>query len=124
LFGPEGTLPGAAIGSLFGVGPTFSYVPSTGSLYAGVAVNGGLGIGGGSGWNANVVNVPRGQNPNAIANGKSFSLTYQPKLLTGSAITKSPGSGPAVVGVSVGSRIPVAASASYNFCLRNCGCGR
>jgi RHS repeat-associated protein len=121
--GPEGTLPGALISSMFGVGPTASFVPSTHSVYVGVTLVGGLGISGGGGGSINVVNVPRGQNPNSIANGESYSITYQPTPFTGATATKSPGSGPPVVGPSFGTRIPVAASASYNICLWNCGCG-
>src|SRR5262249_17613470 len=104
--GPAATLPGALIGSMFGVGPTGSAVPSTRSLYAGITFIGGLRIVGGAGGNINVGNVPPNQNPNAIANVMSFSLTYQPKFLAGSTVTKSPGSGPPVVGPSVGTRIP------------------
>lgn len=117
LAGPEGTLPGALIGSMFGVGPTASFVPSTHSVYAGLTLVGGLGISGGGGGNINVVNVPRGQNPNSIANGQSYSITYQPTPFTGATTTKSPGSGPPVVGPSFGTRIPVAVGASYNICI-------
>ena len=122
LFGPEGTSPGALVGSMFGGGLTGSYVPATKSLYVGGTITFGLGISGGGGAGINAVNVPRGQNANAIANGQSYSLTYQPYKYIGSTVTKSPGSGPPVVGPSVGTRIPFAASYSFNICLRNCGC--
>ena len=121
--GLPGSFVGGIAGSFFGVGLTGSYVPSTGSWYGGVTIVVGLGLLGGSGIGANVVNVPRTQNPNSIANGPSYSLTYQPSPLLGSTVTTSPGSGPPVVGPSVGTRIPVSGGASYNVCLRNCGCG-
>jgi hypothetical protein len=122
LIGPEGTLPGALLGSMFGAGVTRSYVPATKSFYIGGTITFGLGISGGGGGSINAVNVPRGQNANAIANGQSYSLTYQPLKYAGSTVTKSPGSGPPVIGPSVGTRIPFAASYSFNICLRNCGC--
>jgi hypothetical protein len=56
----------------------------------------GLGLGGGSGVSANAVNVPYPQNPNSIANGLSYSLTYQPSSALGSTVQYSPGSGPPV----------------------------
>ena len=122
LFGPEGTLPGALIGSMFGVGGSVSYVPGTGSIYAGPVATFGLGINGGSGFSFSAVHVPSTQNANSIANGKSFSLSYQPNPFLGSTVTKSPGSGPPVVGPSVGTKVPVSGSAGYSFCLRHCGC--
>jgi RHS repeat-associated protein len=122
LFGPEGTLPGALVGSMFGVGGSVSYVPGTGSLYAGPVATFGLGVNGGSGFSVSAVHVPSTQNANSIANGKSFSLSYQPNPFLGSTVTKSPGSGPPVVGPSVGTKVPVSASAGYSFCLRHCGC--
>ena len=122
LVGPGGTLPGALVGSMFGAGVTGSYVSATKSIYIGGTVTFGLGISGGGGASINAVNVPRGQNANAIANGQSYSLTYQPLKYAGSTVTKSPGSGPPVVGPSIGTRIPFAASYAFNFCLRNCGC--
>lgn len=123
LAGPEGTLPGALFGSMFGFGGTASYVPSTHSVYVGVTIQAGLAINGGSGASVNVVNVPAGQNPNSIANGQSYSVTYQPRPFAGSTVTKSPGSGGPVVGPSAGTKVPVSGSASYNICLLNCGCG-
>ena len=122
LFGPEGTLPGALVGSMFGVGGSISYVPGTGSLYAGPVATFGVGINGGSGFSVSAVHVPSSQNANSIANGKSFSLSYQPNPFLGSTVTKSPGSGPPVVGPSMGTKVPVSASAGYSFCLRHCGC--
>jgi transposase len=108
------------IGSFFGVGGTASYVPSSNSLYAGATVVVGLGVGGGSGVSASAVTVPAGQNPNSIANGPSYSLTYQPLPFLGSTVVKSPGSGPPVVGPSVGTRIPVSGGVSYNVCVTGC----
>jgi hypothetical protein len=122
LFGPAGTLPGALIGSMFGVGGSVSYVPGTGSVYAGPVATFGLGINGGSGFSVNAVHAPSSQNANSIANGKSFSLSYQPNPFLGSTATKSPGRPPPVVGPSVGTKVPVSASAGYSVCLRHCGC--
>ncbi len=123
LIGPAGTLPGALVGSMFGFGGTASFVPSTRSVYVGLTIQAGLAINGGSGGSINVVNVPAGQNPNSIANGPSYSVTYQPRPFAGSTVTKSPGSGGPVVGPSAGSKVSVSGSASYNICLWNCGCG-
>lgn len=120
--GPAGAFAGGVIGSMFGAGISVSYVPSTQSLYVGPTATVGLGISGGGGVSASTVVVPAGQNPNSIANGTSYSLTYQPTPFTGSTVTKSPGSGPPVVGPSVGTRIPVAGSASHSFCIYHCGC--
>ena len=122
LAGPPGEFAGALIGSMFGVGGSVSYVPGTGSLYAGPVAAFGVGVNGGSGFSVSAVHVPSSQNANSIANGKSFSLTYQPNPFLGSSVTKSPGSGPPVVGPSLGTRVPVSASAGYGFCLRHCGC--
>jgi RHS repeat-associated protein len=119
LFGPEGTVIGAAIGNSIGVGLGGSYVPATKSLYIGPAAA--FSPFGGGGFNANYVNVPAGQNPNAIASGQSYSVTFQPLPFLGSTVVKSPGSAP-VVGPSIGTRVPVSAGASYNFCVHNCGC--
>jgi hypothetical protein len=120
--GPPGAFLGGIIGSFFGVGGTVSYVPSTKSWYAGGTIVFGLGLGGGNGFGVSTVMVPPGQNPNSIANGPSFSLTYQPNPFLGSTVVKSPGSGPPVVGPSGGTRIPVSGGFSYSFCLKNCGC--
>lgn len=120
--GEPGAFIGGIIGSFFGVGGTASYVPSTKSWYAGGTIVFGLGVGGGKGVGANAVMVPRGQNPNSIANGPSFSLTFQSNPFLGSTVVKSPGSGPPVVGPSGGTRIPVSGGFSDNFCLKNCGC--
>jgi len=90
LLGPEGTLPGALVGSMFGAGGNVSVVPSTGSVYAGPVAMFGLGISGGGGFSFNLVTVPPGQNANSIASGKSFSVTYQPTFLRGATATKSP----------------------------------
>jgi RHS repeat-associated protein len=120
--GPVGAALGATIGSFFGVGGTASYVPSTKSLYAGLTVVFAPAPGGGNGFSGNVVSVPGGQNPNSIANGLSYSVTFQPSPLLGSTVVKSPGSGPPVVGPSVGTRIPVSVGVSYNFPIRKGGC--
>ena len=120
--GPPGAFVGGIIGSLFGVGGSVSYVPSTNSWYAGPTAVFAPGLGGGNGISANYVNVPVGQNAHSIANGASYSITFQPNPLFGSVVTKSPGSGPPVVGPSIGTRVPVSFGAGYNFCLHNCGC--
>ncbi|HWY69217.1 MAG TPA: hypothetical protein VNX88_11145 [Terriglobales bacterium] len=121
--GPPGAFAGAVFGSLFGVGGTASYVPSTKSLYAGPTLVFAPALGGGSGFSGNVVSVPAGQNPNAIANGLSYSVTFQPMPLLGSTVTKSPGSGPPVVGPSVGTRVPVSFGVSYNVRVKKGSCG-
>jgi hypothetical protein len=118
--GPSGAAIGGLIGNMIGVGVNVSYVPSTQSWYAGpTAVFSPLG--GGSGVSANYVNVPNTQDPNSIANGFSYSLTFQPTQFAGSTVVKSPGNGPAVVGPSIGSRTPVSTGASYNICFISCG---
>jgi RHS repeat-associated protein len=123
LFGPEGTIIGAVVGSQFGVGGNISYVNSTHSLYIGpTAVFAPLQVGGGGGFSLSYTNVPASQNANAIANGTSYGVAFQPNILFGSVVSKSPGSGPPVVGYQVGTRSPVGFSASHNFCLWNCGC--
>ena len=120
--GPLGALVGGIAGSFFGIGPTASYVPATKSVYAGGTFVFGLGLGGGNGGGGSVVTVPSSQNANSIANGLTYSLGYQPFLTFGSTVIKSPGSGPAVVGPSVGTRIPFSVGISYNVCVWNCGC--
>ena len=74
----------------------------------------------GSSWSGTTPTTNVYNPSNNQVNGQS----YQPMLFTGATISKSPGSGPPVVGPSVGTRIPFAASASYNFCFWNCGCGQ
>ncbi len=108
-----GGFAGALIGSMFGVGPTVSYVSSTDSWYAGVAATFSPLLLSGTGASGSTVIVPAGLNPNAIANGLSMSVTYQPNPLAGSTVLKSPGS-PAVAGPSIGTKVPVALGASYN----------
>jgi RHS repeat-associated protein len=120
--GPAGAFVGGIIGSFFGVGVTASYVSSSHTWYGGPTVVFGLGLGGGSGVSANAVNVPYPQNPNSIANGLSYSLTYQPSSALGSTVQYSPGSGPPVVGPSIGTRIPVSAGVSYNIRLNKGHC--
>jgi RHS repeat-associated protein len=122
LGGEVSAFVGGLVGSMFGVGGSASYVPGTGSFYLGGVVTVGAGIGGGSGASLSVVPVPSSQNANSIANGLSYALTYQPLFFFGSTVIKSPGSGPAVVGPSVGSRVPVSTSVGYSRCLWNCGC--
>jgi len=105
---------GAALGSTIGVGPVVSYVPSTDSSYLGLTATFSPVILSGNGVSASTVIVPPGQDPNAIANGFSTSVTFQPTPLTGSTVVKSPGS-PAVAGPSVGTKIPIAFGASYSW---------
>ena len=121
LFGPEGVLPGALLGSMTGVGINVSYVPSTESVYVGPVFSAGLGVSAGEGWSVGVLNVPPTQDPNSIAGGATFSVNYQPTPLTGATVLESPGSGPPVVGMSFGTRIPVAGTAGYSWCVWNCG---
>ena len=120
--GPVGAFVGGISGSFFGIGVTASYVPSTHSWYGGPTVVFGLGVGGGSGVGANAVNVPYSQNPNSIASGLSYSLTYQPSAALGSTVQYSPGSGPPVVGPSAGTRIPVSGGVSYNIPINKGHC--
>ncbi len=110
-----GGVAGALLGSTIGVGGSVSYVPSTGSWFAGAAVTFSPVILSGTGASANDVIVPAGQNPNSIAAGQSYSVTLQPTPLTGTTVVKSPGSGPPVAGPSIGTKVPVAFGASYNF---------
>jgi hypothetical protein len=51
-----------------------------------------------------------------------FSVTFQPSPLLGSTVTKSPGSGPPVIGSSVGTRVPVSFGVSYSFPVKTGGC--
>lgn len=115
--GAMGMLPGALFGAMCGVGISASYVPVTNSLYFGPAVACAPGIGTGIGVSAGVVAVPPSQNPNSIARGLTGSVTFQPMPLLGAIWTKSPGSGPAVGGSSVGSRIPVGVTGGFSFCF-------
>jgi RHS repeat-associated protein len=121
LLGPEGILPGALIGSMCGFGPSASYVPSTGSLYGGIVLSCGVLPLQGGGISGSAVSVPGTQNPNQIANGPSGSVTYLPTGgFPGSTIVKSPGSGPAVIGIALGNRAPVSGSIGVNICIRRC----
>jgi hypothetical protein len=123
IFGPVGAFVGGILGSQLGVGGSISYVPSTGSLYAGPVVTAGVGLNGGNGVSVSSTPVPSGQNPNAIANGQSYSVTFLPwGGLFGSTVSKSPGSGPPVVGFAAGTRSPVSVSAGYSICITHCGC--
>jgi RHS repeat-associated protein len=110
-----GGIPGAILGSFVGTGVNVSNVPSTDSWYAGPTVSFTPALFGGNGVSASDVIVPSGQSANSIANGTSYSVTFQPTPLTGSTVTKSPGSGPAVAGPSVGTKVPLSFSASHNF---------
>lgn len=110
-----GGVAGALLGSTIGVGGSVSYVPSTDSWFAGPTVTFSPVLLSGTGASASDVIVPSGQNPNSIANGQSYSVTLQPTPLTGTTVVKSPGSGPPVAGPSIGTKVPVAFGASYNF---------
>ncbi len=110
-----GGVVGALLASTVGVGGSVSYVPSTDSWYAGPTVSFTPQLMGGNGVSANTALVPATQDPNAIANGKSFSVNAQPMALTGSTVTYSPGSGPPVAGPTVGTRTATTTfGASYN----------
>lgn len=117
-----GAFLGGILGSLFGVGGTASYVPSTKSLYAGPALVFAPALGGGSGVGITVSSVPPSQNPNSIANGWDFSVGFQPLPFLGSTVVKSPGSGPPVVGPSAGTRVPVSFGVSYSVPVKKGGC--
>jgi len=110
-----GGIPGSILGSMVGVGADVSYVPSTDSTYAGPTVSFTPAPFGGNGVSVSDAIVPAGQNANSIANGTTYSVQFQPTPLTGSTVTKSPGSGPAVAGPSVGTKVPLSFSASHNF---------
>jgi RHS repeat-associated protein len=119
LGGPPGAAIGGIIGSTLGVGINVSFVPSTQNWYVGpTAVF--SPVTGGSSVNLNYVNVPSNQNPNSIASGGSYSLTYQFNSIAGATIIKSPGSRP-VAGPSIGTRADVAVGASFNICITSCG---
>jgi len=121
LGGPEGVLPGALVGSMCGFGFSGTYVPSTGSYYGGVVASCGIVPLGGGGASAAFIPIPRGQDPNAIANGPSGSITFLPTGdFAGSTVVKSPGSGPPVVGVAAGFRAPISVAIGVNGCVRNC----
>lgn len=121
LGGEPGAAIGGLIGSFFGVGLSGSYVRSTKSLYVGPTVVFTPVPGGGTGVSFNALYVPSSQNPNSIASGLSFSATLQPLALFGATVVKTPGAGPAVVGPSIGTRVPVSFGASYSFAVRK-GC--
>jgi RHS repeat-associated protein len=122
-FGPEGTLVGAVLGSQFGAGGNIAYVNATHSVYVGVTGTfAPVQIGGGGGFSVSYTPVPATQNANSIANGTSYGVSFQANPLLGSTVSKSPGSGPPVVGFQVGTRSPVSFSASHNICLWHCGC--
>jgi hypothetical protein len=110
-----GGIPGSILGGMVGTGASVSYVPSTDSWYAGPTISFTPAPFGGNGVSASDVIVPSGQNANSIANGTSYSVTFQPTPLTGSTVAKSPGSGPAVAGPAVGTKVPLSLSASHNF---------
>ena len=122
-FGPGRTLAGAVIGSQFGAGGNVSYVNATPSLYIGMTgMLAPAQINGGGGFSLSYTPVPATQNANSIANGTSYGVAFQANPLLGSTVSKSPGSGPSVVGFQVGTRSPVSFSASHNVCLWHCGC--
>ena len=88
-FGPPGELVGAIVGSQVGLGLNVSYVNSTNSVYfGGTAVFAPLQVGGGGGISLSYTPILTGQNPNSIANGKSYGTAFQPSPLFGSVITK------------------------------------
>jgi RHS repeat-associated protein len=123
IFGPVGAFAGGILGSQLGIGGSISYVPSTGSLYAGPVATLGAGLNGGNGISVSSTNVPSGQSPNAIGNGQSYSVSFLPWGGSfGSTVSKSPGSGPPVVGFAAGTRSPVSVSAGYSKCITHCGC--
>jgi RHS repeat-associated protein len=119
LGGLGGAFSGAIFGSMCGAGPTGAYVPRTGSVYFGLTVVCGASPGAGYGPQVTRTRVTGGQNPNKIAGGFSSTVTFQPTIITGTTVTKSPGSSP-VVGSSVGTRVPVSGGVGYNICLLNC----
>jgi hypothetical protein len=122
-FGPVGAFAGGILGSQLGAGGSISYVPSTGSIYVGVVATAGAGYNGGGGLSVSSTPVPSSQSPNAIANGPSYSVTFLPwGGIFGSNVSKSPGSGPPVIGFAAGTRSPVSGSASYSICITHCGC--
>jgi len=120
VFGPVGTVLGWALGSMCGIGLNGALVPSTGSVYFGVVGTCGAGINAGRGISVSDVQVPPTQDPNRIANGLSGSITFQPWPLLGSTVTKSPGSGPPVVGPALGTRNPVGYTGGFNVCIFRC----
>jgi RHS repeat-associated protein len=121
LYGPPGGAVGAVLGSMCGVGGSLSIVPgSTTKAYAGPTLSCGVALFGGSGAQGSITSVPSVQDPNQIANGFSSSITYQPTPFTGSTVTKSPGSGPPVIGISFGTKVPVSVGIGYNWCIWNC----
>jgi RHS repeat-associated protein len=120
--GLPGALIGAVVGSMFGVGANVSYVPSTKSVYAGPTIVFAPGFGGGNGFSVSRLSVPSSQNPNSVASGWGLTATFQPLPVAGSTVLKSPGNGPAVVGPSMGSRVPVSFGAGYNITIKGGGC--
>jgi hypothetical protein len=119
LAGPAGAAFGSAVGSMIGIGPSLTWVPSTDSVYFGGVVAVTPVPGGGTGGSLSVVLVPDGQDPNAIAQGYSTSLGTQFNPWTGWTTVTSPGNGMAQ-GPQWGTRSPVTISAGYNICLWNC----
>jgi len=109
-----GGIPGSFLGSMVGVGANVSYVPSTDSTYAGPTISFTPAPCGGNGVSVSDAIVPAGQNANSIANGTTYSVQFQPTPLTGSTVTKYPGSGPAVAGPSVGTKVPLSFSGARN----------
>jgi RHS repeat-associated protein len=122
LWGPAGSAIGAVLGSMCGVGGNVSVAstPAKTSVYAGPTASCGFAVVGGSGFQVSVTPVPPSQDPNKIASGESTSITWQPTPITGSTVTRSPGSGPPVVGYSFGTRVPVSVGIGYNWCIWDC----
>jgi RHS repeat-associated protein len=119
LFGPEGSAIGLLFGSMIGVGGNLSLVPSTDSWYLGVILTFTPVFFGGTGTALSVVDVPSGQDPNAIANGYSTSVGTQINPWTGYTVVTSPNNGTAQ-GPQWGTKSPVTVGASYNMCVWNC----
>jgi len=120
--GPPGAVGGEIIGSTVGVGVNVSFVPSTNRWYLGPTVVFSPGLGGGNGGTLTRTVVPPGQNPNAIAQGMSYSLTSQPLPFWGFTATYSPNNGPPVLGSAFGTRVPLSGGPSFGLCVHNCGC--
>jgi RHS repeat-associated protein len=118
IAGPAGVFPGYWIGSMFGLGPNISDDPSTGRVYLGPSLTFSPSLGGGNGASFTSWFFPGGQDPDATLRSWSGSVTFQPTPISGSSVTKSPGQ-PPVAGYSVGTRVPVALSGGYSWCL-NC----
>jgi RHS repeat-associated protein len=110
---------GQSIGSMVGLGVNVSYVPSTGTVDVGPVASFTPGVDGGTGVSGNVVVVPPGVDPTAVASGWSTTLTGQPAEVGGFAVVWSDGQSP-VGGYSAGTKTPISIARGYNFCVWNC----